>query len=99
MHVYLGKELHISTPCTNKELNRPPPLPRTWYDSRLLAEEANITFQKDGMSDGETGNWRRSPKLINTRQDCPCDERPTTKSNPQQLSTNHMSEHNLEDSI
>ena len=70
-----------------------------WYDPRLLAEEANITSQKASMSDGETSNWRRSPKLVNRRQDCHCDERPTTRSSLQQLSTNHMSEHHLEVSI
>ena len=52
-----------------------------------------------GMSDGKTDNWKRISRLVNTRQDGPCDERPSTRSNPQQLTTNHMSEHILKASI
>ena len=41
---------------TDEEMDRS----QTWYDPHLMAEEANITSKKAGMSDGETGNWRRN---------------------------------------
>ena len=65
-------------PQTQSYMNKERDRPRTWYDLRLLAEKANITLQKAGLSDAETGYWRKPPKLVNTRQDCPCDETPIT---------------------
>ena len=89
----MDNEQDLNQPLLHKNLNLMQLLPKGRSLFRCVCISTTTTTTATATATAAAA------ATTTTTQDCPCNERPTTRSNPQQLPTNHMSEHNLEASI